>query len=54
MCSGEEYAPEGDDLLKDAFVDDSEVCPDIDNNNMSIPKDNNLDGTILDQEESSR
>ena len=39
-----------DDLLKDAFVDDSGVCPDIDNNNIAIPKDNHLNGTLLDQE----
>ena len=39
-----------DDLLKDAFVDDSGVCPDINNNNMTIPKDNHLNGTLLDQE----
>ena len=35
-----------DDLLKDAYVDDSEVCPDIDNNNMAIPKDNHLNETF--------
>ena len=38
------------DLLKDAFVDDPGSWPDIDNNNMAIPKDNHLSGTLLDQE----
>ena len=39
-----------DDLPKDAFVDDSGVCPDIDNKNMAIPNDNHLNRTLLDQE----
>ena len=38
------------DLLKDASVDDLGVCPDIDNNDMAMPKDNHLSGTLLDQE----
>ena len=38
---------EDDNLLKDAFVDESGVCLDIDNN-MANPKD--INGTILDQE----
>ena len=37
------------DLLKDAFGDDLGVCPDIDNNNTTSPKDDNLNGTLLDQ-----
>ena len=41
----------GDDsLLEDAFVDNLGVCPDIDNNNTTNPKDNNVNGTLLDQE----
>ena len=39
-----------DDLLKDAFVDDSGVCPDIDNKNMAIPNENHPNRTLLDQE----
>ena len=38
------------DLLKDAFVDNLGVCPDINNNGVANPKDNNLNGTLLDQE----
>ena len=44
---GHDDAKGDDDLLKDAFVDDSGLCPDIDNNNMAIPKDNHLNGSLL-------
>ena len=40
----------GDDKpLKNVFGDDLGVCPGIDNDNTTSPKDNNFNGTLLDQ-----
>ena len=36
-----------DDLLKDAFGDDLGVCPGTGDDNTAIPKDNNLNGSLL-------
>ena len=38
-----------DNLHKIAFGDDLGVCPDIDNDNTTSPKDNNFNGILLDQ-----
>ncbi len=38
-----------DNPLKDAFGDDLGVCPGTDNDNTTSPKENNLNGTLLDQ-----
>ena len=38
-----------DELPKDAFADDSGVCPDIENKNMAIQNANHLNRTLLDQ-----
>ena len=38
-----------DDLLKDAFGDDLGVCPGIGDDSTTSPKDNNLNGSLLDR-----